>query len=89
MSTTRNTSNGPITGFITSLDRRTVVFAFGVYFVVLFATVMPPFFSFFNRMEPFVFGLSFVLFWVFLVSVLIALGLATLYWVEAKRGELV
>jgi hypothetical protein len=89
MSTTRNTSNGPITGFITGLDRRTVVFAFGIYFVGLFATVMPPLFGFFNRMEPFVFGLSFVLFWVFLVSVLIAAGLAALYWVESVRGELV
>lgn len=89
MATTHNTSNGQVVGFITGLNRQTVVVAFGIYFVALFATVMPPLFRFFNQTEPFVFGLPFVLFWVLLVSVLIALGLAALYWVESIRGELV
>ncbi|WP_049899284.1 hypothetical protein [Halococcus agarilyticus] len=69
--------------------RRTVVLAFGAYFLLLFLTMMPPFFSIVNRAEPYVFGLSFVLFWTLLISLLMSLGLSVLYWVELKRGEVV
>jgi hypothetical protein len=89
MTTPTQASDGPIARFVTRFERRTIVASFTLYFLALFATVMPPLFQFFNRMEPFVFGLSFVLFWILLVGLLISLGLAVLYRVEAIRGELV
>jgi hypothetical protein len=74
---------------VSRLDRRTVVWGFTVYFAALFMSVMPPFFQFVNRAEPFVFGLPFLLFWILFVSVLMSLGLIALYWVERARGEVV
>lgn len=83
------TSDGILTAAVTDLSRRTVVVSFGAYFLLLFLTLMPPFFSFVNRVEPYVFGLSFMLFWLLASSLLMALGLMALYWVERKRGEVV
>lgn len=84
-----HTSTNALVRLVRKPRRRTVVLAFGAYFLLLFLTVMPPFFRLVNRAEPYVFGLSFVLFWTLLVSLLMALGLSVLYWVELKRGEVV
>lgn len=78
-----------VAGYITRIDRRTVVVTAALYFGVLFLTFMPPFFSYFNRAEPYVFGFSFILFWILFANVLMAVGLAVLYKVEAIRGEVV
>jgi hypothetical protein len=69
--------------------RRTVRTLFALYFLVLFATIMPPAFQVINRAEPFVMGLPFLLFWILFVSVMMSLGLIALYWVEIERGEIV
>lgn len=87
--TTGNDSQESVTSFVSRFERRTVRGAFGVYFLVLFLSVMPPFFQFVNRAEPSVLGLPFLLFWILFVSTMMALGLAALYLVEQKRGELV
>lgn len=77
-----------------SVDRssngiRTIYVAFGVYFLALFASVMPPFFGFVNRAEPVVLGLPFLLFWILFVGVAMSLGLAALYLIEVRRDEVI
>ncbi|WP_143423166.1 hypothetical protein [Halegenticoccus soli] len=81
--------SGVVAQLVQRPRRRTVTILFSAYFLALFLSVMPPFFSFVNRMEPSVFGLSFVLFWTLFVGVMMALGLSALYWIECKRGEVV
>lgn len=68
---------------------RTIYVVFGAYFLVLFASVMPPFFRFVNRAEPTVLGLPFLLFWILFVGVMMSLGLIALYLVEVRRGEVI
>lgn len=86
--TTRNSRNA-LVRLVRRPRRRTVTLLFGAYFLLLFLTVMPPFFSVVNRAQPSVFGLSFVLFWTLSIGVLMAAGLSVLYWVESQRGEVV
>ncbi len=78
-----------VSRYIRGIDRRTVVGAATLYFVALFLSVFPPFFDVVNRAEPYIFDLPFVLFWLLFVSVMMAIGLAVLYWVESTRGEVV
>ena len=88
----RNTKQGstnPLAQLARRPRRRTIVLALGAYFLLLFLTAMPPFFRFVNRAEPYVFALSFVLFWTLLISLLMTLGLSVPYWVELKRGEVI
>lgn len=68
---------------------RSIYISFAIYFLALFATVMPPLFGYVNRVEPFYFGLPFFLFWILFVSIMMSLGLMGLYWIEKVRGELV
>lgn len=86
---TSSSGEGRITRFVNGADRRTINVLFGVYFLLLFLTVMPPFFSVVNHVQPMIFGLSFMLFWTLFVGVMMALGLTVLYWVERERGEVV
>lgn len=83
------TSNGALTRFVRAPRRRTVSILFSAYFVILFLTLLPPIFGVVNRVQPYIFGLSFMLFWLLFVSVMMAVGLSVLYWVELKRGEVV
>lgn len=84
---TKHDSSNLLAQIVRKPRRRTVVLVFSVYFLSLFLTVMPPFFRVVNRTEPYVFGLSFMLFWTLLISLLMAFGLSVLYWVESMRGE--
>lgn len=82
-----NKNRTSIEVFVLGLRRRTITVAFGAYFLLLFLSVMPPAFQFVNRVEPFVLGFPFLLFWILFVSVMMSVGLIALYWVEDQRGE--
>jgi len=56
--------------------------------VVLSTIVFPPFFRFFNRIDPWVIGLPFVQFWILFVVLAVCILLTIWYKVEEKRGEL-
>lgn len=68
---------------------RTIYALFGIYFIGLFMSVMPPFFQYVNRIEPTVLGLPFLLFWILFVGVAMSLGLMALYAIEVRRGEVI
>lgn len=85
----QNSNNNIIGKFILNLSNRVVYGFFTIYFLALFMSVMPPFFGYFNRMNPMIFGLSFIMFWILFVCIMMAVGLAVLYQVEKIRGDLV
>ena len=82
---TQSTAGGSSDG----AEMRAIYAAFGAYFLILFMSVMPPFFGFVNRAEPIVLGLPFLLFWIFFVGVAMSLGLVALFLIEVRRGEVV
>ncbi|KXH83793.1 hypothetical protein AU377_03235 [Sporosarcina sp. HYO08] len=55
---------------------------------VLSTLVVPPIFQYFNRIEPRVFGIPFLAYWILLVCIILSLTLIVWYIVEDKRGEL-
>lgn len=65
----------------------TLIF-FGVNCLLMSTIVFPPFFRFFNRIDPWIFGLPFVQFWILLIVLLVCCLLGLWYKVEEKRGEL-
>jgi threonine/homoserine/homoserine lactone efflux protein len=85
----QNPSSSSVEKFVLNLSSRVLYGIFIVYFLTLFMTVMPPFFSYFNRMKPMVFGLSFIMFWILFICIMISIGLAILYQIEKIRGDLV
>lgn len=71
------------------MKRSTITLIFLSFNCLIFSTlVFPPFFAFFNRIEPWVFGLPFVQFWIIVVVILVSLSLIVWYKVEEIRGEL-
>lgn len=85
----QNLNNTHIGKYILNLSNRVVYGFFTIYFLTLFMSVMPPFFGYFNRMNPMILGLSFIMFWILFVCIMMAVGLAVLYQVEKLRGDLV
>lgn len=65
----------------------TLIF-FCLAWAALSTIVFPPFFRFFNRIDPWVMGLPFVQFWILFVIFIVCCLLAIWYKVEEKRGEL-
>nr|WP_318246814.1 DUF3311 domain-containing protein [Bacillus norwichensis] len=65
----------------------TLIFFCSIW-AVLSTIVFPPFFRFFNRIDPWVIGLPFVQFWILLVVLAVCILLTIWYKVEEKRGEL-
>lgn len=59
-------------------ERRRYWFHFGIY-VILLAAMVWPLFLLFNRIEPYILGLPFNLFWGFLILVLITINTYMLY----------
>lgn len=89
MSVTNDGDRTVVAQYFNSLESRTVYVGFSIYFLVLFLSVMPPFFQFVNRVDPIVLGLPFLLFWILFVGVMMSVGLSALYYVETVRGEVV
>lgn len=85
----QNSINSTIEQFVLNLSSRVLYGFFVVYFLTLFISVMPPFFSYFNRIKPMVFGLSFIIFWILFICTMSSMGLAVLYQIEKLRGDLV
>jgi threonine/homoserine/homoserine lactone efflux protein len=86
---TQDSNNSTIERFMLNLSDRVLYGFFTIYFLSLFMSVMPPFFSYFNRMKPMILGLSFIMFWILFICIMMAVGLAVLYQVEKIRGDLV
>ncbi|RJS59354.1 hypothetical protein CJ483_04105 [Bacillus sp. PK3_68] len=71
------------------MSRGKVTLCFFVFnWIVLSTLVVPPIFKYFNRIEPWIFGLPFLQFWIICVCFLISISLIVWYIVEDKRGEL-
>lgn len=74
---------------VSTLKRTTVTLLFLVFNCVVFSTlVFPPFFKYFNRIDPWVLGLPFSQFWIIVVVILVSSSLIVWYLVESIRGEL-
>ena len=58
---------------------------FILFFVLLLLAMLWPVVTIANRIEPYVLGLPFILFWFVLVLTLEFLGLVILYWLERRR----
>lgn len=70
-----------------SRNKVTLLF-FIIAWLFLGTLVFPPIFKLINRIEPWIFGLPFVQFWLVFVIIAIAILLIIWYKVEEKRGEL-
>lgn len=71
------------------MKRSTISLFFIIFNVLVFSTlVFPPFFKYFNRIEPWVIGLPFIQFWIIMVVVLVSASLMIWYLIQHKRGEL-
>ena len=51
----------------------------GIVALLVLTLVFPPLFSLFNRIEPWVMGVPFLVFWVFVINVVIAVILILLW----------
>lgn len=71
------------------MSRGKVTLCFFVFnWLFLSTLVVPPIFKYFNTLEPWVFGLPFVQFWIICVCMIVSISLIVWYIVEDKRGEL-
>lgn len=71
------------------MKRSTVTLIFlGINCLIFSTLVFPPFFAFFNRIEPWVLGLPFIQFWIIVAVILVSSSLIIWYKIEEKRGEL-
>lgn len=62
---------------------------FAIYYgIVSILMAFPPFFGWANRIEPWVIGLPFSMFYLFLCVGLMSIGIIVQYIVEDKMGEL-
>ena len=69
------------------MDKTSVFFA--VYFTVITLLVSAPgLFDWANRIEPFVLGLPFSIFWVLFMAFLSFVGFFAWYFVDANQGKL-
>lgn len=50
--------------------------------------VLPPFFKWANRVEPWIFGLPFVTFWIILLCLCMCFTMIAWYYVDAKKGNI-
>lgn len=65
----------------------TLIFFCSIW-AILSSIIFPPFFEFFNRIDPWIMGLPFVQFWILFVVLAVSTMLMIWYKVEEKRGEL-
>ncbi|PLR81457.1 hypothetical protein CVD25_09415 [Bacillus canaveralius] len=66
-----------------------ITLIFVLFNCLMFSTlVFPPFFKLFNKIEPWIFGLPFVQFWIIFVITVISLSFIVWYKIEEARGEL-
>jgi hypothetical protein len=70
----------------TPLNKRKVYSVFGLFFAICFVAEIFPLYSVANRVEPYVLGMPFAMFWLVFLTLLQFLGLAALYCWE-YRGE--
>lgn len=60
----------------------------GIVALLVLTLVFPPLFSLFNRIEPWVMGVPFLVFWVFVINVVIAVILILLWKTDKAIHEL-
>lgn len=71
------------------MKKETVTFIFIIILCMLLSTIaFPPFFKIFNRISPWILGIPFSAFWIFLVCILMSLTLIVWFIIENKRGDL-
>lgn len=71
------------------MKKKYITSAFIIFLCLLLSTlVIPPVFQVFNRVSPWIFGIPFSVFWIFLICILMSLTLIIWYIVENKRGDL-
>lgn len=50
----------------------------GIVFLLMLTLIFPPIFNLFNKVEPIILGLPFIIFWIFCINVMIAVILILL-----------
>ncbi|WP_066172739.1 DUF3311 domain-containing protein [Bacillus marinisedimentorum] len=69
------------------MEKRTIAVTMGAYFAVCLIALIWPVASWANKIEPFVLGMPFFMFWYVLWTFFIFLGCVITYKLEYPKGE--